>query len=350
MVYLDEFSEFDSHRGLFSFVLDIGTKKTRGFVGLHRGNESIPAFGATRYARYAQEEDAIQDVLRLSRMMSYKSAFAKVKYAGAKAVILDQDSFTEADKKKFLIEYARAINLLRGAFVTGSDVGLSGKDVKLLRKHSEYIVGAKIDATTYTGKGLNAALRASLPIVFETEDLSNKTIAIQGLGKVGQAFLDHTVKEAKQIFVTDTDQERLVAIAKKYKTVHALDPEEIFSAPADIFAPCALAGALTPHTAQILNAKLVLGGANNQLSDLSVADLLHSRGITYIPDYVANAGGFLSVVHEYDHGGRNIKKLDQKIAEIGKHTKQLLKESQKKSTPPAKIADGIAEEWIKHKY
>lgn len=350
MTQLDQLQEFNGHRGVFSFVLDTGEKKTRGFIALHRGSETIPAFGATRYTEYASEEDALQDALRLSRGMSYKSAFAKTPYAGGKGVIIKKQDHTDSDKRKFLIEYAKVVSMLRGGFVTGSDVGITEKEVKLMGKHSKHIVGTKLDATKYTGVGLNAALRAGVKHVFGEDDLTNRSIAIQGLGKVGCALLLHILEEAKEVFVTDTDSERLVVLAKKYKNLRVVEPEDIFSVDADIFAPCALAGALSPHTVQQLKVKLVVGGANNQLSDPSVAQLLHSQKITYIPDYIANAGGFMSVVHEYEHGTGKLKQLEKKIGEIGLRVKGLLEKSDKERRSPSEIANDIAERWITQKY
>lgn len=350
MTHLEQHPEFDKHRGVFSFVLDIGEKKTRGFIALHRGSESIPAFGATRYTEYANEEEPLEDALRLSRGMSYKSAFAKTPYAGGKAVIVKKKDHTDADKKKFLVEYAKIVNLLRGGFVTGSDVGIAEKGVKLMGKYSKHIVGTKLDATKYTGIGLNAALRAGVKHVFGEDDLTNRSIAIQGLGKVGCALLLHILEEAKEVFVTDIDSEQLVRLAKKYKNLNVVAPEDIFSVDADIFAPCALAGALSPHTAQQLKARLVVGGANNQLSDPSVAQLLYSQKITYIPDYIANAGGFMSVVHEYEHGTGKLKQLEQKIEEIGLRVKGLLERSEKEKKNPSEIANEIAKKWITQKY
>jgi len=350
MTQLEQYPEFDNHRGVFCFVLDTGEKKTKGFIALHRGSEEISAFGATRYTEYENEEKALQDALRLSRGMSYKSAFAKTPYAGGKGVIIKNQNHTESDKKKFLIEYAKVVSMLRGGFVTGSDVGISEKEVKLMGKHSSHIVGTKLDPTKYTGIGLNAALRAGVKHVFGESDLKNRSIAIQGLGKIGCALLLHILEEAKEVVVTDTNSERLVALAKKYKNLKVVEPKDIFAADVDIFAPCALAGALSPHTVQNLKAKLVVGGANNQLSDPSVEELLYSRGVTYVPDYIANAGGFMSVVHEYEHGVGKLKQLEKKIEEIGLRVNGLLERSDKEKKSPAAIADEIAKKWITQKY
>lgn len=350
MPHLAQLKEFDNHQGVFSFVLSAGDKTTQGFIAIHRGSEEIPAFGATRYAIYENEEEAIKDALRLSRGMSYKSAFTKTLYAGGKGVIVRKATHTEEDKKKFLIDYAQKVNLLRGAFVTGSDVGITEKEVKLMGKYSSHIVGMKLDPTHYTGLGLNHALRAGVKHVFGEDDLSKRSIAIQGLGKVGAALLGHIVDEAKEIYVTDADSERVVQLAKKYKQIKVVDPKDIFTVPADIFAPCALAGALSPHTVQELRAELVVGGANNQLSDPSVVELLKARGITYVPDYVANAGGFLSVVHEYDHGTKKIKELEKKVGEIGYRVSGLLQKAKKEGQSPAEIADELSEKWIAQRY
>lgn len=350
MSHLTQYPEFDAHRGVFSFMLVSGDKTTRGFIAIHRGNGQIPAFGATRYTEYENEDDAYRDALRLSRGMSYKSAFTKTAYAGGKGVIIKKKDHTPEDKKNFLVDYAKKVNILRGAFVTGSDVGITEKEVKLMGKYSSHIVGTKLDPTHYTGLGLNHALRAAVKHVFGEDDLSNRSIAIQGLGKIGCAILLHIIEEAKEVYVTDTDSERVVALAKKYKKIKVVEPGDIFSTPVDIFAPCALAGALSPHTVQELKAKLVVGGANNQLSDPSVSELMKARGITYVPDYVANAGGFLSVVHEFDNGTKKLKDLEKKTEEIGYRVKGLLQKAQKEGKSPAQIADELAERWIAQKY
>lgn len=340
--------EFDNH----AFVSFLNDPKTglRGFIVIHRQNGDTPSFGATRMWHYDSDEEAMDDAFRLSRMMSYKSALAGLPYGGAKGVIILNHHALDTRKRNRLLEaYAENVERLNGQFITGTDVGLTQKDLDVMNKESEYIVGFNGDATESTALGVFCAMQTCLERVFGTEEIKDRSFAIQGLGKIGSSIIEYVYDDAKKIFVSDTDKEMVRFVKKKYPKVKVVDPSEIHKQNVDIFSPCALSHAINSETIADLSCKIIAGGANNQLENEKSGELLHKLGILYAPDYVINAGGLISVTDEFEHSKYSRKRVEEKVMKIKDTLNRIFKSSEKHNKAPNIVADEIAKRIV-YKY
>ena len=338
--YLTDLDEFDEHKFVgFCFEKKSGLK---GYVAIHRSNSKHPSFGATRYWNYNNELDALKDVLRLSRLMSYKAALAGLPGGGAKAVLIF-DNKKSVNKQSLLTEYARRINNLSGRFITGSDVGLENKDVKLMRKISPYFVGTEVSAEKYTALGLFYALNESLKFVYGTSSLASRSFAIQGLGKVGTGFLKFIYHQASKIYVSDTNIDRIKSVKKEFPKVEPVLVNDIDKKKVDIYSPSALSNCINTKNVKKLRCNIILGGANNQLETKNLSRILHKNGILYAPDYIVNAGGLISVYSEYKNTKVSDEHLSKKVKIVGKTLSRVLNESKKTNNPPLIVSNQEAE-------
>jgi len=330
---------FDNHSSLVSFF----DKSTglKSFVAIHNKYENIPSFGATRIWKYKSEQSAADEAIRLSRLMSYKSALAGLPCGGAKAVILDVFS----SKQKALNAYSQKVNILNGSFVTGADVGIFMQDVIDMKKVSKYMVGTKVDPAKYTVDGMILALKVALKHKFKSDSFA-RTYAIQGMGKIGYGFMKTIYNDASEIYISDIDQLLLSEIYKKYPKVKIVKLKEINKLKVDVFCPCALSDVITERNISFLNCKIILGGANCQLEKDGLADILYNKKILYIPDYVANAGGVISVFSEYEKITLD-SKICQKVKIIEENVDKIISISNKKGVSPLKVSNNIAEEFFK---
>lgn len=339
-------SEFDNH----SFVLFLNDVNIglRGFIAVHRKKEeNIPSFGATRIWHYDSDEEAVNDVLRLSRIMSYKSALAGLPYTGAKGVImLNSRIFNENERKKILETYAENVNRLNGQFITGTDVGLTQKDLQIMKKKSKYIVGFNDNSTEFTSLGIFYAIKLCLNKIFGNENIAGRSFAIQGLGKIGSSIIDYIYNDADKIFASDTDKKIVNLVKKKYPKIKIVEPSEIYKQKVDVFSPCALGHSLNSKTIADLSCKIIAGGANNQLQNEEIGELLHKLGILYAPDYIINAGGLISVTDEFEHKVYNRNRVMKKVFNIQDTLNKIFKLSAKEKKAPNIIADKMAEKII----
>jgi len=335
-------NEFDDHIRVYSIDNpDIGLK---GFIAIHRKNKNVPSFGATRLWHYKDPLDALSDALRLSRLMSYKAALAGLPCGGAKGVIIAPEQLSNAKRKELLIEYANEVKKLNGEFITGTDVGISEDDLMLMKNAGNFFVGINGNTAKHTAIGIRVAIKTCVESIDGTDDLSDKTIAIQGLGKVSQALLDLIYPEVKQIFATDINQDTIEHIKQAYPRISIVAPLEIHKQNVDIFAPCALSHSLTNESVSELKCSIIAGGANNQLENELVGDKLFKMGILYAPDYVVNAGGLISVYDEYEHpGAYDQEKIIKKVNGIKDVLQNILSKSREKGLPTNRIANEMAE-------
>ncbi len=322
--YLKRFKEFDSHSSVFK--IDEPKYGFKAFIAIHREKKNIPAFGATRYRSYKTEEDAIANVLNLSKLMSYKSAFASFPFTGGKAVIVPEDGIKEDKKELIFSVYADYLNQLNRRFVTGSDIGVSKKDVEIMRRQSDFIVGLTVFPALYTAISVYQSIEVALKDVFGSADIKGKTIAIQGLGKTGFWIMEKLANAGANLIVSDFNQDILDKVKNDFKNVSVVDPDKIIEQEVDIFCPCAIGGVINNQIIDKLKSKIIVGSANLQLEDDSVDEILYQKGITYIPDYIANAGGLISVVDEYQNGlgeeSRIIKKIYQNTDKLSEAIKK----------------------------
>jgi len=262
-----------------------------------------PGLGGTRMWKYSTEAEALNDVLRLSRGMTYKASIAGLNLGGAKAVIIGDAS---TDKSEALMrKFGRFVENLNGKYITAEDVGTTTRDMEYVNMESEHVVGLPEamggggDPSPVTAYGVYMGMKASAKTAFGSDSLAGKTVAVQGIGKVGMHLVEYLHKEGARLFVSDIHEAALQHAATHFGA-SVVDNSHIFSLDADIFAPCALGAILNTENISKLKVKVVAGAANNQLEDETVhGDMLRSKGIIYAPDFVINAGGLINVYSEY---------------------------------------------------
>lgn len=334
--------EFDNHKSIH--IISEPAVQLKAFICIHRGDSIRPSFGATRFWQYHKEEDALNDALRLSRLMSSKAAHAGLKYGGAKAVIMEPQA--PYDKKKLLKAYAHALNDLNGRFITGTDVGLLREDVLEMRRHSRFLVGIDIDPTTYTALGVIESVKAIFQHLYGNSSYQGKSFAIQGLGKIGFELLRLLTPHASKIYACDINEATLNIVRKEFPSVEIVAVQDIHKQSVDVFMPCALSGAINETSIHELNCKAISGAANNQLASPDIAEALLNKGILYAPDYITNAGGLISVVHEYEHQAIKETILLQQVEQIYHRLLSVFKESDESRTNTESIAQSLAQRHL----
>jgi leucine dehydrogenase len=265
----------------------------RGIIAIH-STRLGPAVGGTRFWQYNSADEALTDALRLARGMTYKNALAELPFGGGKAIIIGDNRVR--DREEIFRAHGRFVNRLDGKYFTGEDVGTSTTDMEYVRRETQYVGGLQ-DRSGYpsprTARGVFRAMQAAASYRWGSDDLSGKTVALQGCGHVGYFLADKLHRAGAKLVVTDVDTERTKVVLSEFGA-QAVAPEEIYRIRADIFAPCALGGVLNNNTIPQLEVEMVVGAANNQLLEPRDGNLLHQRGILYAPDYAANAGGVIS--------------------------------------------------------
>lgn len=342
-LHVTDLPEFDDHR-IVTELFD-KTAGVHGFIVIHRGGLRRPAFGATRLWTYRSDTEALKDALKLSRTMTYKSALAGLTYGGAKAVLMQNAG--QLNKGTLLKTYALMVNYLDGHFITGADVGIVPGDLRVMSRYTTCMVGRFVDPVSYTMLGVLYGIRVAVKEVFGSESLTRRTFAIQGVGKTGTGLLRHIYKEARQIYVSDVNTQALEKVKKIFPNVIVVSPTDIFRQKVDVFSPCALSGVINSQSIKTLNVSIIAGSANCQLEHDDTGNQLHKRDILYIPDYVINAGGLISVVDEYEHKKPDDARIKTKVRQIAHTIRTILKHSKKTGKSTNHIADGMAQKIAK---
>ena len=275
----------------------------KAIIGIH--NTVLgPSMGGTRMWNYASEEDALNDVLRLSRGMTFKSALAGLNIGGGKAVIIG-DARTQKNEV-FMRRFGKFINSLNGKYYTAEDVNISTRDIEYMGMETPFVVGkpeytgGSGDPSPMTAYGVYVGMKAGAKKAYGSDSLSGKNILVQGAGQVGKYLVDHLVSENANVFIADIFEDKIKAITDKHAQVSVVDPNKIFQLEMDIYAPCALGATLNDETIPELKCAVVAGAANNQLKDEEEhSEMLKNRGIIYAPDFLINSGGIANVYHEY---------------------------------------------------
>jgi leucine dehydrogenase len=306
-----------------------------------------PACGGTRMYPYATADDALTDVLRLSRGMSYKNAIADLPLGGGKAVILGDPARDKNDAR--LAAYAEAVNALGGRYITAMDVGVGPKDMPVIARGTKYVAGFDQpgkkggDSGPLTALGVFVGLKAAVKHKLGTDTTKGLTIAIQGLGKVGQGVAKRLHAEGARLIVADVSEEAVRRAVDAFDAREA-SPDSIVTAECDVFSPNALGAILNDDTVMALRAKVVAGGANNQLARDAHGKILMERGVLYAPDYVVNGGGIIRVAGQiYDWDDQEIERRTLAIADT---LSMVFKRADAERLPTNLIADRIAEERI----
>lgn len=309
-----------------------------------------PAVGGCRMWKYSTDEEGIFDALRLSKGMTYKAAISGLNWGGGKAVILEGPKGKTRD---LLLRYGEYVNRLGGHYVTAKDVGIGSDDLKTVKEKTPHVLGidgvagSSGDPSPATGFGVYQGIKASAEFAFGSDQLKGKRIAVQGLGSVAFYMMEHLHKEGAILIGCDIN-EQMKKRAQDHFKLEIVAPEKIFDVDCDIFSPCALGGALTQETVSRLKAKVIAGGANNQLATPDMAEVVTQKGFVYAPDYAINAGGLINIYHEssYYNGYDRARAFDH-VAKIRQTITSILKRSKEEKLPTAVIADRMAEERFK---
>jgi len=305
-----------------------------------------PALGGTRFHPYASEEAALADVLDLSRAMAYKNAMAGLDLGGGKAVIWGDP---HKDKSEALLRaYGRFVQSLNGRYYTACDVGTYPTDMDVVARECQFVTGRSTwhggagDSSVLTALGVFQGMRAAAEHRWGSPSLAGKTVGIAGVGKVGRALTDHLVADGAHVVITDVDEEAVRRVQALHPSVDAVaDTMALITSDIDVYAPCALGGALNDETVPVLRAAVVAGGANNQLAHPGVEKTLADRGILYAPDYVVNAGGVIQVADEVT--GFNMERARARAEKIFDTTREILRRAADEGVPPSVAADRMAE-------
>ncbi|WP_030568164.1 Leu/Phe/Val dehydrogenase [Streptomyces aureocirculatus] len=309
-----------------------------------------PALGGTRFYPYATEEAAVADALNLARGMSYKNAMAGLDHGGGKAVIIGDPDKIKSEE--LLLAYGRFVASLGGRYVTACDVGTYVADMDVIARESRWTTGRSPehggagDSSVLTAFGVFQGMRASAQHLWGEASLRGRKVGVAGVGKVGHILVEHLLKDGAEVVITDVREDSLLRITSKHPEVTAVADTEtlIRTEGLDVYAPCALGGALNDDTVPVLTAKVVCGAANNQLAHPGVEKDLADRGILYAPDYVVNAGGVIQVADELH--GFDFDRCKAKASKIFDTTLAIFARAKQDGIPPAAAADRIAEQRI----
>ncbi len=340
MKIFDYLEEYDYEQLIFCHDKKSGLK---AIIGIHDTTMG-PALGGTRIWDYQSEDDAIMDVLRLSKGMTYKNAAAGLNFGGGKTVIM-------GDPKKIKSEglfraLGRYVEGLNGRYITAEDVNTTTEDMDYIHQETDYVVGLEGKSgnpSPVTAYGVFRGILAAVDSVYGTEDLTGKTIAVQGLGAVGYELCRLLKEAGANLVVTALSKSSIDRVVNEIGA-KAVAPDEIYGVECDVFAPCALGAIINDFTIDKLKCKIVAGAANNQLKEKNHGDILHEKGILYVPDYIINAGGVINVYEEFV--GYNKEKALEKAAKIYDVVKEIIQISKKDNIPTYLAADRFAEERI----
>jgi len=303
-----------------------------------------PAVGGTRMRAYPSFDAAVADALALSRAMTYKAAYAGLALGGAKAVV-DADP-ARPDKRRLLAAHARAVAELEGRFVTGGDMGVDGEDVRFMARYSKAFSHAPPaaggpDSSELTAIGVHAGLAACAAAL--GRPLAGARVAIQGVGEVGGRLARRLAAAGAELLVADVDRERAARVAAE-SGARVVDPEEVLAAECDLLSPNAAGGALDAAALARLRCRAICGAANVQLAESGVGDELDRRGILYAPDFVASAGGILSLLFEW--GELDAAATVARVERIGDDLGELFSEARREGRAPFRLAERRVEERL----
>ncbi|NES26086.1 valine dehydrogenase [Micromonospora terminaliae] len=305
-----------------------------------------PALGGTRFYPYADEEAALADVLDLSRGMAYKNALAGLDLGGGKAVIWGDPE--QIKSEALLRAYGRFVESLAGRYYTACDVGTYVADMDVIARETRYVTGRSVehggagDSSVLTAWGVFQGMRAAAEHVWGSPTLAGRRVGVAGLGKVGKYLTGHLLEDGAEVVATDVNPKALEWVRATHPQVTLVDDTAaLVASDIDVYAPCALGGALNDDTVPVLRAKVVAGAANNQLAHAGIEKVLADRGILYTPDYVVNAGGVIQVADEIE--GFNFERAKLRATRIFDTTREILRLADDEGVPPAVAADRLAE-------
>lgn len=309
-----------------------------------------PATGGCRMWSYANEAEALTDVLRLSKGMTYKAAISGLNWGGGKAVIIGDP---KTGKSPAMLErFGEFVEKLGGNYITAKDVGIGGEDLRIVKRKTRHVLGIEGEAgssgdpSPATAWGVYHGMQASAQHAFGIKSLKGMKIAMQGLGSVAYYMLEHLIAEGAQVIACDVDQAAIQKATKKYN-IEIVSPDAIYDVTCDIFAPCALGASINAKTLPRIKAKVIAGAANNQLETPAIGEEIMRREMIYAPDYAINAGGLINIYYEgVAEGGYNRSRAFDHVSKIGPTITEILERSKSEKKPTYAVADRIAEERV----
>lgn len=339
---------FDHHEQVvFCHDKDTGLK---AIIGIH--NTVLgPALGGTRMWNYTSEWEALNDVLRLSRGMTYKSAISGLDLGGGKAVIIGD---SKKDKNPELIKaFAKYVDSLSGRYITAEDVGTTTPDMDLIHTITPHVtgisesLGGSGNPSPVTAYGVYMGLKAATKFKYGSDDLNGKKVLVQGIGNVGETLVKHLVNAGALVTITDISKDRVEEVAKKYNTAIYMG-EDLYSLDVDIYAPCALGATVNNDSISKLKAQVIAGAANNQLAEEAIhGKMLQDKGIVYAPDFLINAGGIINVFGEIAKYGSD--EAIRRTENIYNTTLDILNLAKEQNITPNQAAMKMAEQRIEKK-
>ncbi|MDB2387181.1 amino acid dehydrogenase [Shewanella sp.] len=314
----------------------------RAIIAIHNTNLG-PAVGGCRMWNYGSDDEAITDVLRLSRGMTYKNALAGLSMGGGKSVIMADPNVT--DREALFRAFGRCIDTLGGKYYSAEDVGVSTADIMIAHQETPYMAGLEGksgDPSPFTALGTYLGIKAAVKHQRGLDSLNGLKISVQGVGHVGYYLCRHLHEEGAELIVTDIHQESLDRVASEFGA-RVVAPQDIYHQDVDVYAPCALGATVNDTTIPMLKATIVAGCANNQLAEVRHGELLKDKGILYAPDYVINAGGIINVSFEKDY---DAAAATAKVEEIYHTLLTIFEQSDAQNRTTGDVADEMAREII----
>ncbi len=299
--------------------------KVRAIIAIH-STKLGPACGGIRMWNYSSEEEALEDALRLSLAMSLKSAAAGLNLGGGKCVVIGDPNKDKSEE--LLLALGDFVQSLGGTYITAEDIGITSQDLAVIAQRTRYVVGLPEymggmgDCSPYTALGVFYSIQTALEFLYGSPSLLGKTVAIQGLGKVGGNLAELLLSKGARVLGSDTIEERCEWA--RSRGVEIFPPQEILFQPCDVLSPCALGGVINEGTIPQLRCKIICGGANNQLEKDEDVYLLEKMGILYIPDFIANAGGIISLSVEME-GNFTLERAKERVKGIKERVGELLR-------------------------
>lgn len=317
----------------------------RAIIAVHNTNRG-PALGGTRMWNYANETEALTDVLRLSRGMTYKNAISGLDLGGGKAVILGNSREDKSDG--IFRRFGEFVDSLNGKYITAEDVGISPADMVLVNEKTNYVAGLpgkSGDPSPVTAYGVYMGLKACVKAQFGSDSLAGKKVAVQGVGHVGEYLIKHLTEEGAKVYITDIHEPTLKRVSETYGC-EVVGLDEIYDLDVDVYAPCALGATVNDDTLSRLKCSIIAGAANNQLLKEEVhGKIIMEKGMIYAPDFMLNAGGVINCFAEVDN--LTAEWAMKKAAEIYDTTTLIINRSKSENIPTYAIANKMAEEMFK---
>lgn len=343
---LDRMEVHDHEEVLFCHDRSTGLK---AIIALHDTTLG-PALGGTRMWPYATEAEALHDVMRLSRGMTYKSALAGLDLGGGKAVIIG-DARTQKTEAMFR-RFGRFVHSLNGRYITAEDMGMTTTEMVNIRKETPYVaglpeeMGGSGDPSPVTAYGVFCGMKAAAKTAYGSDSLSGRKVVVQGAGNVGRHLVGHLLKEGATVYLTDIHEDKLAAIKAEHPAVNIVKPDAVYTLEMDIYSPCAMGGTVNDDTLSRLKCSVIAGAANNQLADEKKhgKDVM-DKGILYAPDFLINAGGIINCA--WERKGYNRKAAWNQAENIYNTALAIFKRSQDERMPTYLAANEAAEARVR---